>query len=165
MLTFYRHLLRIYPSAYRANFSEEINAVFSSLEADIAASGLMVRLRFYARESSGLLLGAVSEHWHQFSVRRFKMSTEFRFPKTTWVLMTLILGGVVVAIEKGEAISNSLAFANPPVGPIHPGQHVLLAGILTLSVFFYALGAVAWIVLFALRRSGVHRLSETASQK
>jgi len=32
-------------------------------------------------------------------------------------------------------------------------------------VFFYALGAVAWIVLFALRRSGVHRLSETASQK
>jgi len=165
MLSVYRKLLRLYPHVYRDNFSEEMMSVLAGLEADVKAAGPVARLRFYARESAGLMLGAVTEHWHQVSARRFNMSTEFRFPKTTWVLMTIILAGVVVAIEKGEAIANSLAHVNPPVGPIHSGQHVLLSGIVTLVVFVNALGALAWIVLFALRRSGVHRLSEMAGGK
>jgi hypothetical protein len=32
------------------------------------------------------------------------MRTEFRFPKTTAVLMTIILAGVISAIQTGEAI-------------------------------------------------------------
>jgi hypothetical protein len=34
-----------------------------------------------------------------------------------------------------------------------------------LLVFFYAAGAVGWAILFALHRSGVHRLADVAEQK
>ena len=92
------------------------------------------------------------------------MRTEFRFPKSTAVLMTLILGGVMLAIQKGEAISASLRDAvSPPIGPIHSVHSVLVGGIVMGFVFFYAAGLIGWAILFALRRSGIHRLAETSS--
>ena len=36
------------------------------------------------------------------------MRTEFRFPKATAVLMTIILAGVISAIQTGEAIPASI---------------------------------------------------------
>jgi len=92
------------------------------------------------------------------------MRNEFRFPKTTAVLMTIILAGVVLAIQRGEAIQGSLPYANPPVGPIHPVHSALLPGVLFGLAFFYAAGLIGWAILFALRRSGVHRLDETSVQ-
>jgi hypothetical protein len=90
------------------------------------------------------------------------MRTEFRFPKTTAVLMTIILAGVVLAIRRGEAIQRSLPYANPPVGPIHPVHSTLLPGVVFGLAFFYAAGLIGWAILFAMRRSGVHRLDETS---
>jgi uncharacterized membrane protein (DUF106 family) len=91
------------------------------------------------------------------------MRNQFRFPKATAVLMAIILGGVVVAIQKGEAISASLQDAvTPPIGPIHPVHSVLLGGIVLGLLFFYAAGLIGWAILFALRRSGLHRLAETS---
>lgn len=87
------------------------------------------------------------------------MRNEFRFPKTTAVLMTLILGGVVLAIKKGETISSSQV--SPPIGPLPPIHSVLLGGIFWTLAFFYAAGLIGWAILFAMRRSGVHRLAET----
>ena len=93
------------------------------------------------------------------------MHTEFRFPKARAVLMTLILGGVILAIQKGESISASLRGAvDPPIGPIHPVHSVMVGGILLGFVFFYAAGLIGWTILFAMRRSGLHRLDETAGK-
>ena len=76
-----------------------------------------------------------------------------------------IYGGVMLAIQKGENISASLRGAvEPPIGAIHPTHSVLLGGIVLGFVFFYAAGMIGWAILFAMRRSGVHRLEETSAK-
>lgn len=92
------------------------------------------------------------------------MHSEFRFPKATAVLMTIILAGVVLAIQKGEAIHASVPDTNLPVGPIHPVHSTLLPGVVIGLASFYAAGLIGWAILFALRRSGVHRLDETSAK-
>ena len=91
------------------------------------------------------------------------MHTEFRFPKATAVLMAIILAGVMVAIKEGEAIVASVPHVNQPVGTIHPVHSVLLGGIVLGLAFFYAAGMIGWAILFAMRRSGVHRLTEISA--
>jgi len=88
------------------------------------------------------------------------MRNGFRFPKVTIVFMALILAGVVVAIRKGEAIATSLPDFSQPVTPIHSGHSYLLPGVFAGFIFFYAAGLVGWAIVFALRRSGVHRLAD-----
>lgn len=173
-LTLFRHALRLYPAQYRSEFGEEMLAIFRQLHDETGAQRLPGRIRFYVREIAGILGGAAREHWRVmggdeflrlFSTRRFTMHSEFRFPKATAVLMTLILGGVILAIQKGEAISASLRGAvEPPIGPIHPVHSVLVGGTLLGFLFFYAAGLIGWTVLFAMRRSGLHRLDETAQK-
>ena len=91
------------------------------------------------------------------------MRTEFRFPKATAVLMTIILAGVMVAIKQGEAIVASVPHVSEAVGTIHPVHSVFLGGIMLTLAFFYAVGLIGWAILFAMRRSGVHRLAETSA--
>jgi hypothetical protein len=131
----YRQLLRLYPAPHRRQFGEEMIAVFGDIRSDAASRGAVARIVFYIRESAGLIAGAMQEHWRRlggdpdvlwFSPRRATMHTEFRFPKTTAVLMTIILAGLVLAIKKGETISSSNV--NPPIGPLPPTHSVLLGG-------------------------------------
>ena len=169
----YRCLLRLYPAFHRERFGGEMTAVFGELQAENLSKGLLRRGVFYIRETAGVVSGALQEHWRAlggdavwlgFPNRRFTMRTEFRFPKATAVLMAIILGGVAVAIQKGESISASLQdAASPPIGPIHPVHSVLLGGSVLCLLFFYAVGLIGWAILFAMRRSGVHRLDETSA--
>jgi len=170
-ISVYRNLLRLYPATHREQFGEEMVAVFGDARAERARRSLWARWVFLAREVVGILCGALQEHWRAlgggsaglwFPTRRFTMRNEFRFPKTTAVLMTIILAGVVMAIKKGETISSS--HVNPPIGPLPPIHSVLLGGILWTLAFFYAAGLIGWAILFAMRRSGVHRLAETSSK-
>jgi len=173
-ITLYRSLLRLYPAFHRERFGEEMIAVFAEMQAETVSKGTMARAVFCLREGAGVVAGALQEHWRAlggedvwlwFPTRRFTMRTEFRFPKATAVLMTIILGGIILAIQKGEAISTSLRGAvSPPIGPIHPVHSVMVGGILLGFVFFYAAGLIGWAILFAMRRSGVHRLSETSTK-
>jgi len=166
VVALYRLLLRFYPAMHRLEYGDEMLAVFAEARAEMWEEKLMTRLRFYWREATGLVRGAVEEHLREIPTGRFEMRNGFRFPKATAILMTLILGGVVVAIQKGEAISASFPDVNPPIGPIHPAAHSpLLPGIVEVWMFFCALGLAGWAVLFALRRSGVHRLAETGLQR
>jgi hypothetical protein len=87
------------------------------------------------------------------------MHSEFRFPKATPILMALILAGTVLAIEKAKAISASLPHINPPVGPIQPERLTFLPPVLLMFAAAYAAGLIGWAILFALKRSGMHRLS------
>jgi hypothetical protein len=172
-LRLYRQALRLYPAAYRERFGEEMIAVFGELRDETAAKGVMAQSLFCVRETAGVLTGVLREHWlalggdHVWllvSNRRFTMHSEFRFPKATAVLMTIILAGVVLAIQKGEAIQGSLPYGNPPIGPIHPVHSTLLPGVVVGLALFYAAGLIGWAILFAMRRSGVHRLDETCAQ-
>ncbi len=169
----YQRLLRLYPAEHRREFGEEMNAVFQEMREEVEGAGPMARSAFFVREFAGLVRGAARERLRGFGVfdiggllstRRFNMRNGFRFPKATAVLMTLILLGIVMAIRKGEAIANSLPHVNPQIGPIAAGHSTLLPPIALFFVFFWLLGFVGWAVLFALHRSGVHRLDQVAGQ-
>jgi len=174
MLSLYRFLLRLYPRAYRHEFGVEMLAVFREAQTETWKKGVLARGVFYAREVAGLLRGALGEHLHAIAgsdlftptwsgsptKRRFTMRSEFRFPKATAPLMALILALIVVAIEKAKAIQASLPHTNPHVGPIQPAQFTLFSTLLVVVAITCAAGLLGWAILFALRRSGLHRLSD-----
>jgi hypothetical protein len=174
----YRGLLALYPTAYREQFGEEMIAVLSEMQVEFAAKNSWQRTAWWMRETAGLLCGVLREHaralgasdWLAFSTlasstRRFTMHNGFRFPRTTAVLMTIILAGVIVAIRKGEAIEASLPHVSQPIAPIHSAPSYLLPGVVAGFLFFYAAGLIGWAILFALHRSGVHRLDEMSMEK
>lgn len=170
MLLLYRCLLHLYPPAYRCEFAEEMIAVFREAQTETWQKNMLARATFCAREAAGLLCGALQEHlrvitgpdfFPLFPLRRFIMRSEFRFPKATAPLMALILAVIVVAIEKAKAISASLPHTNPQVGPIPPLQFTVVWSLLLVLIVAGTAGALGWAILFALRRSGVHRFSES----
>ena len=171
MLRIYRCLLHLYPAVHREQFGEEMRSVFSDVQAETAQKGIAARTFLCIRETAGLLTGALQQHirvllgprvWPPFPTRRFTMRTGFRFPKTTAVLMTIILAGVLVAIKKGEGIEASLANVNPPGSILETN---MLPGIALGLAAFYAAGLIGWAILFALRRSGVHRLDAISAEQ
>lgn len=165
----YQRLLWLYPAEHRREFGDEMRAVFAEVSGDVADRSFATRTVFLLREIAGVVSGAIREHLRGFadfdfsdllSTRRFNMHNGFRFPKATAVLMTIILLGVIVAIRKGEAIANSLPNVNPRIGPIVEGHSTLLPPIALYFGLFYALGLIGWLVLYALRRTGVQRLDD-----
>lgn len=168
MLSLCRYLLRLYPPAHRLEYGEEMVAVLCERERESWNSSVAARCAFWSREIAGLLYGALQEHvraisglhpWVVFPLRRFGMRSEFRFPKATAWLMMVVLAAIVMAIEKAKAIQASLPDTHPVVGPIQPAQFTLISTFAVLFVAGCVIGAVGWAVLFALRRSGVQRLS------
>jgi hypothetical protein len=169
MLAFYRALLRLYPGTYRCEFGDEMMEVLSEAQGEIGKKNAMMRIFFAMRETGGLLSGALQEHlrsatgsYHSgiFSLRRFAMKSEYRFPKATVGLMMATLAGVMLAIEKARAISASVPHANPAVGPIHSMQATIVQTLLATLIWAITAGAIGWAILFALRRTGVQQLSE-----
>jgi hypothetical protein len=169
MLAIYRALLYLYPSTYRDEYGEEMMAVLCEVQAEVEHEKLLVRIICCARELTGLLRGAIQEHGRgivslhdgsTFSSRRLPMRSEFRFPKSTVTLMAIILVGVVMAINKGKAIQASIPFANPRVGPIQQAQFTVVPSLMLTLVGACIAGAIGWLIIFALHRSGVQRFSE-----
>lgn len=170
MLALYRNLLRLYPAEQRELFGEEMLAVLADERNENAQRKLFARGRLVMRETAGLLMGALRERFRvvtqiedelSFVTGRFAMRNGFRFPKTTIVFMALILGGVLTAIKRGEDIAASVPNVNPPL-PVHiqPVHSILLGGMPLFFGFFYAAGLIGWAIMFALKRSGVHRLAD-----
>ena len=86
------------------------------------------------------------------------MRSEFRFPKATVALMTIILAIVTYAIEKAKAISASVPHSSMNVPPIQM-QVTIVPTLLVVLFGTAAVGVLGWAILFALRRSGVHHFS------
>lgn len=169
MLTLIRYLLYLYPAAHRMEFGEEMSEVLRERQNEIGKRGALARWISNGREIEGLLRGAVREHvragtglysWEGFPIRRNRMRTEFRFPKATPVLMTVILGAVVMAIEKARAIQMSVPPSHQQVGPIQSADLTVLPSFVLLFVLGCVAGAIAWAIAYALRRSGGQRLEE-----
>jgi hypothetical protein len=168
MLQLYRWLLYVYPPAYRREYGEEMMAVLSDVQAQTLPTPRFTRLARSTREIGGLLSGALQEHLRRltgscpaptFFARRFHMRSEFRFPKATATLMSLILAAIVMAIEKAKAISALHPHVGPPVG-IETANFTVLPTLLIIFAIAGFLGCIGWAILFALHRSGMHRLSE-----
>jgi hypothetical protein len=167
MLRLYRSLLYLYPPAYRSEFADEMMLVLSEVQKEIGQHTALTRIAFEGREAMGLLCGALHEHlrmitssYGMFPSRRIRMRSEFRFPKAAVALMALILIAVLMAIDKAKSIQASVPYANPQVGPIRPEEFTLVPTLLIVLVGACIAGAIGWGVLFALRRSGIHRLAE-----
>jgi hypothetical protein len=171
MLALYRSLLYLYPAAYRREYGEEMMSVLSEVEAEAHNRNGLMRFLAGAHEAGGLLCGALGEHFRSvtgsyyggafssmFLSRRFAMRSEFRFPKATVALMTVILGIVVYAIEKAKAISESVPHSSVNVGPIQT-QFTIIPTLLVVLLGTAVVGVLGWAILFALRRSGVHHFS------
>ncbi len=159
MLTVYRKLLYLYPTGHRRQFGDEMLAVFADVWTE--NDGFVTQASVSAREFTGLLKGALREHFRtlisdhaDLSLSwRFTMRNGFRFPKSTAILMTIILAGVVVAIKKGEDIANSLPHISEPIAPIQPMHLHILSPIVVLLAGFYAAGLIGGAILYAVRRS------------
>lgn len=173
MLALYRSLLYLYPAEYRREYGEEMMDVLSEVQAETRKRSGLARVLSGVHESGGLLHGALVEHLRsitgsydsgifssRFLSRRFAMRSEFRFPKATVALMTVILAAIIFTIEKAKAISASVPHANPAVGPIHSAQFTILPSLLVAMISAIVVGVIGWAILFALHRSGVHHLAE-----
>jgi hypothetical protein len=172
MLSLYRGLLYLYPASYRRGYGDEMAGVFGKVHTETWGRGLRPRVQFLLREFAGLLHGAFEERLRAIagshaplsipsSSGRFTMRSEFRFPKATPILMAIILAGVILTIEKATAIEQSLPHGYPQqLAPIQPEHFPFFTAMAVIFLSAYAMAVIGWVVLFALRRSGVHRLSE-----
>jgi hypothetical protein len=170
MLLLYRSLLRLYPVAYRHEFGDEMLSVLTELQQNTREKSLSNKVALPIRESIGLLYGALLEHYRAatgshpqaalFPPRRVAMRSEFRFPKTTPVLMTLILLAILMAIDKARSIEFSGPYPSPQVGPIHAADFTLVPTLLILLAAAAVAALLGWAIVFAARRSGTHRLSD-----
>jgi hypothetical protein len=160
MFTVYRWLLYLYPQLYRHEYADEMVSVFRDVQADVRAGSFKERISFRLREILSLLVGAVREHIRittgsdqSISLREFDVRSEFRFPRSTVFLMSTIFGGVILAMEKANTIQVKYAAG---AGSIWPSLPWFLGFIL---LFTCAAAMVGWGILFALGRTGSHRLA------
>jgi hypothetical protein len=161
MRLIYQWLLNLYPTDYRREYAAEMTGVILESQQSLSNKGFAERLHFCVRETAGLLCGAGREHLRLLlgsqgwaPIRRFDMRPEFRFPRSTVFLMTLVLAGVVLAIEKATKIELSYGGTLGTVWPALPVFFVFM--LFTMS----ALALCVWAVLFALRRTGMPRLAD-----
>lgn len=160
MLSFYRGLLYLYPSHYQREYTNEMVSVFRDAQADVSAGSFKERISFRVRETLGLLAGAVQEHirimtggYPLISFRGFNVHPEFRFPRSTVFLMSIIFGGVILAMEKANTIQVKYAAGSGSIWPSLPW-------FLGFTLLFACAAAMAgWGILFALGRTGGHRLA------
>ena len=156
-LTVYRCLLCLYPERYRDEFAEEMKSVFRDAQSDVPAAPT-AKISFYLREFCGLVSGALRAHFDRLfgpaiPFRRFDMQPQFRFPRSGVILMCVILAGVLLAIEKARTIEVKYG----------PREVMAVWNSLPWFLFFFpalacATAAAVWGLLFALRRTGRHRL-------
>jgi len=155
--TVYCWLLRLYPASYRDEFGDEMTSVFRAAQGEIPLAAAS-KLSFYRREFVGILSGALQAHFDclfgpTVPFRRFYMQPQFRFPRSTVFLMLVILAGVMLAIEKAKiVVQMKEGLPLDTVAVWHP-----LFWLYPLAVVLAIVGLV-WGILFALRRTGVHRL-------
>ena len=135
-------------------------SVFRDAQAEVSAGSFGERISFRARESGGLIAGALQEHiriitgsYQLISFTRFDMRPEFRFPRSTVFLVSIIFAGVILAMEKAHTIQVKYAAG---VGSIWASLPWFLG--LTL-LFTCATVMVVWGIVFALGRTGAHRLA------
>jgi hypothetical protein len=156
MLSLYRWLLYLYPRLYRYEYADEMVSVFRDAHVDVNAGSVKDRISFRVRETLGLLAGAVrftAGSYQSISFKGFAVRPEFHFPKSTALLMSIIFAVVILAMEKANTIQVEYEVGSESIWPSLP-WFLGLALLLTCAA-----AMVGWGILFALRRTGTHRLA------
>lgn len=164
MQALYRVMTRLYSEPCRAEFADEMLSVIAAGSKDVAAERLLVRMQFHLRELAGLLVGALDERFQNRPAnytglvwRRLTMRSSFRFPKAVAPIMTLVLALVVFTIAR--AASTAVDATSPHLAKAGERFSLPLSVGLWLGTA-YLVGAVVWMLIHALRRSGSQRLSQ-----
>jgi len=153
-------LLLLYPAEYKLRFGDEMLDVLRQSLNEANRRSKWAVLALSVRECLGLLSGAINEHLrecfgnhHWFAGRRLHMRSEFRYPRATAPLMLVIFAAIIFAIYRARAVAlkAEISVSTLPSVPLTFGAALLVAALA---------GAAGWLVLYSLRRSGVHRLSE-----
>jgi hypothetical protein len=121
-------------------------------------------MSFYARELTGLVIGAIRQHLHVFLgspdldvLRRFAMRPQFRFPRSTITLMLIILAGVILTIEKCAEVTMKYSGQ----GVTMWSTAMIFWSFVVFAFLLVGMAAVGgWAILYALKRSGLHRLND-----
>jgi hypothetical protein len=79
------------------------------------------------------------------------MQRQFRFPRSTVLLMLVILAGVMLAIAEASSVAGDTLGA---------GWRSLVSLLVYMLLSMCTAAAVAWWILHALRRTGLHRLQD-----
>lgn len=158
VLAVYCWLLYLYPRSYRHDFGEEMAFVFREARSTLPPA-LAVKISFYRREFSGLLSSALYAHFdHLFGAavpfRRFRMQSQFRFPRSTVFLMLVTFAGVVLSIAEATNVAGDT---------MGLGWRTLVFLFVFMLLGMCTAAAVGWRILHTLRRSGVHRLENMHS--
>jgi hypothetical protein len=169
MPSLFRSLLYLYPADYRQEYGEEMLGVLFDVKSEQRTKGVAPLLITYFRESGGLLKGALQERTRRvlfpqgvpnFSPRRLPMRSEFRFPKSTVTMMTIVLLVVAITIDKAKSLQASIPPSSSPVPPINPEHFTIVGTFLAIFALAAVCSALVWAFLYAINRSGTQRLSE-----
>jgi hypothetical protein len=175
VVALFESLLRLYPRTYRGTFAEEMVQVFRQAEADAEERRFGERAAFYLRELVGLIGGAVRERLRRGKSRgkespngeSMKQKDQCRFPLFSILMMTIIFMIVIELIAKGEGLSQSLFAIESGRGwdlgrsaRLWPSHWGLISGIATGFLIAWLAGVTAWIVAYAMRRTGAQKLGE-----
>lgn len=160
MLQIFRSLLYLYPAGYRREFGDEMDFVLREAQGNLR-QGFRRQAAFCVREMAGLLCGSVREHFYVFIGSDYwtepRRSNMRRFPRSMILLMIVILAGVMLSIEAAKRIVAVQMKSDPSTVSVWGA----FPGFFTIGFGVGGLMAVSgWAVLFALRRSGIHRLSD-----
>jgi hypothetical protein len=158
VITVYCWLLCLYPGSYRHEFGGEMTSVFCEARSELPPV-LPAKFSFYRREFCGLLSGALCAHFDRLfgpaiPFWRFNMQPQFRFPRSTVLLMIVILAGVVLAIAEASSVAGDT---------LGSAWRSLVSLLVLMLLSMCAAAAVVWGILHTLRRSGVHRLENVNS--
>ena len=164
MVNLYRWLPLPISSCLSARVCQRDELVFCQSEEATTTEGLARRLAFCVRELSGLLSGALREQirtlvgsYDCIPFGRIDMRPELRFPRSTVFLMSVILAAVVLAISKATSIE--LEYGGT-IETVWPGLPWFLA---TMVALVFLAVTIVWGILFAMRRTGMHRLANLQS--
>jgi hypothetical protein len=79
----------------------------------------------------------------------------FRFPGWTIVLMTVVLFGVIVAIDEGRTLSVQLASGTG----MPTAWWALAVRLMAVFVLMFGAGLIGYGLIYALRQAGIQRFS------
>jgi hypothetical protein len=159
LIPLYRSCLRLYPADFRAQFAEEMTAVFT--EATMAArrqSRWAITL-LCLREGRDLPFNLAREHWHSVTKGVLAMTTIYRKPEwffyPSWVVLTTLSFYVAFALmwlivsQVGNVVGGTIVIN---------GRSHITEDYLAVPIFVPLLGLIAGLLQYPLLRRYLPRM-------
>lgn len=159
LIGIYRLCLGFYPADFRAQFAEEMTAVFTQATMSAREEGRWALARVCLRESSDLPYNLAREHWHSLTKGELAMTTIYRKPEwffyPSWIVLTTLSFYVAFAlmwviIFQVEKVVGGTIMIN--------GRSHITEDYLAMIVFVPLLGLVSGLLQYPLLRRYLPRM-------